>query len=205
MYEADQELAGRLLAGDERAFRRFMDQYAQRLAAFIARRCGDPSAVEDLVQNTLMRAVRALDQYRAEASLFTWLCQIACSEMHDQQRRTRRRIVTVSLQHVDAAGVVERLPDPQGFPGGLPEALRDQPVLDTLRRLPLRYARVLEWKYGDDASVEEIGRLLGVGVTAAQSLLARARQAFRAAWETRAAWGGEQTAPLPGEHTGRAR
>jgi RNA polymerase sigma-70 factor (ECF subfamily) len=188
VFKVDQELARRLLAGDERAFRRFMDQYAQRLAAFVTRRCSDPDAVEDLVQNTLIRAVRALDRYRAEASLFTWLCQIACSEIHDQQRRTRRRVVTVSLHSSGVSGVVDALPDPEGCPGGLPEALHDEPVLDTLRRLPLRYARVLEWKYGDDASVEEIGRLLGVGATAAQSLLARARTAFRAAWESRESW-----------------
>jgi DNA-directed RNA polymerase specialized sigma24 family protein len=47
---------------------------------------------------------------------------------------------------------------------------------------------VLEWKYGDEASVEEIGRLLGIGATAAQSLLARARSAFRETWEQRPHW-----------------
>jgi RNA polymerase sigma-70 factor (ECF subfamily) len=50
--------------------------------------------------------------------------------------------------------------------------------------LPSRYGDVLEWKYVDGKSVEEIGVALGIGHTAAQSLLARARVAFRGALET---------------------
>jgi RNA polymerase sigma-70 factor (ECF subfamily) len=48
-----------------------------------------------------------------------------------------------------------------------------------LDRLPNRYGEALEWKYVEGRSVEEIGDLLGIGHTAAQSLLARARVAFR--------------------------
>jgi RNA polymerase sigma-70 factor (ECF subfamily) len=48
-----------------------------------------------------------------------------------------------------------------------------------LDRLPNRYGEALEWKYVEGRSVEEIGDRLGIGHTAAQSLLARARVAFR--------------------------
>ena len=57
-------------------------------------------------------------------------------------------------------------------------------VQSLLDRLPSRYGDVLEWKYLEGRSVEEIGELLGVSQTAAQSLLARARTAFREALET---------------------
>ena len=53
-----------------------------------------------------------------------------------------------------------------------------------LDRLPARYGDVLEWKYIEGRSVEEIGQRLGVGQIAAQSQLARARVAFRDALET---------------------
>ncbi|MGB5131308.1 MAG: sigma factor-like helix-turn-helix DNA-binding protein, partial [Steroidobacteraceae bacterium] len=55
-----------------------------------------------------------------------------------------------------------------------------QAVLD---RLPAHYGDALEWKYMEGRSVEEIGERLGIGATAAQSLLARARIAFREALE----------------------
>ena len=48
-----------------------------------------------------------------------------------------------------------------------------------LDRLPGRYGDALEWKYVEGRSVEEISERLGIGQTAAQSLLARARVAFR--------------------------
>jgi RNA polymerase sigma-70 factor (ECF subfamily) len=48
--------------------------------------------------------------------------------------------------------------------------------------LPARYARALEWKYGDGFSVDEIARMLGLTTIAAQSLLARARVAFKQSW-----------------------
>ena len=62
--------------------------------------------------------------------------------------------------------------------------IRDPDHCAVLDRLPSRYGDVLEWKYIEGRSVEEIGVLLGVGQAAAQSLLARARVAFREALET---------------------
>jgi DNA-directed RNA polymerase specialized sigma24 family protein len=56
-------------------------------------------------------------------------------------------------------------------------------VRAVLDRLPANYGNALEWKYMEDRSVEEIGERLGIGTIAAQSLLARARTAFREALE----------------------
>ena len=56
-------------------------------------------------------------------------------------------------------------------------------VRAVLDRLPASYGDALEWKYIEGQSVETIGERLGIGTTAAQSLLARARAAFREALE----------------------
>ncbi len=58
-----------------------------------------------------------------------------------------------------------------------------QLIKNVLDRLPARYGDALEWKYVEGRSVEEIGTRLGIGHIAAQSLLARARVAFREALE----------------------
>ena len=63
-------------------------------------------------------------------------------------------------------------------------AERRRLIQSVLDRLPVRYGDVLEWKYVDGDSVEQIGERLGIGHTAAQSMLARARTAFREALET---------------------
>ena len=206
MFQKDLQLAHRLIDGDPHAFRLFIESYAQRLAAFVMRRTGaDHASAEDIVQDTLIRAVRALPQYRGEASLFTWLCQICRSEMVDQHRKTVRRPQTVSL---DANPRIAALVDAQAAPeerslhlsGAGDES--DGATLRSLALIPERFAQALEWKYGDEASVDEIGQMLGISSVAAQSLLARAREAFRDAWRTEC---GESPVEGSGAPPGRDR
>jgi RNA polymerase sigma-70 factor, ECF subfamily len=200
VFEDDKRLARRLLEGDHAAFDSFFERSAQRLANFVMRRSGlDPAAAEDIVQNAMIKALRSLQGYRGEASLFTWMCEICRSELANYHQKAERRAAHVSLDtDDDCRRTVLKL---VAAPALEPQASLDrdelaETVLRTLRNLPERYARILEWKYGDDLSVQEIGHMLGVTTIAAQSLLARARDAFRDAW--RELEPGEATVPRNG-------
>jgi RNA polymerase sigma-70 factor (ECF subfamily) len=185
VFEEDKQLVRRLLAGDERSFEQFFGRYSQLLAAFVLRRTQlDRATVEDVVQNAMIRAMNSLAQYRAEASLLTWMCQIARSELADQQRREQRRPKLASYDTDAALGELVAQTASAGAASGtaLAGGVRSEAVWQTLGSLPERQARALELKYGDDLSVEEIAVQMGMTVTAAQSLLARARGAFRDAW-----------------------
>lgn len=185
MFEEDKQLVRRLLAGDERSFEQFFGRYSQLLAAFVLRRTQlDRTAVEDVVQNAMIRAMNSLAQYRAEASLLTWMCQIARSELADQQRREQRRPKLASYDTDAALGALVAQTASAGAASGagLADGVHSEAVFQTLGRLPERQARALELKYGDDLSVEDIAVQMGMTVTAAQSLLARARGAFRDTW-----------------------
>jgi RNA polymerase sigma-70 factor (ECF subfamily) len=186
VYKEDRQLVARMLAGDARAFDAFFDAYAKRLAAFAGRRSTVPSAtIEDIVQNTLIKALRNLASYRGEAALFTWLCEICRNELVNLQRKVARQPEQESIDHSTAVSetVLElRAPDDQDPLTALEVADHRSAVAQALNGLPERYARALEWKYGDGFSVEEIARMLGLTTVAAQSLLARARLAFRNAW-----------------------
>jgi RNA polymerase sigma-70 factor, ECF subfamily len=173
-------------AGEQRAFDEFYRSNVPRLVAFTTRRSGlDPATVEDIVQNTLIKAMRNLGSYRGEASLFTWLTQICRHELADAIRKAARRPAHVSLEEPDQ---VLRLAhqlrlSPNREPSAQVEAeIHSATVFRTLNQLPERYALALEAKYGDGLSVEEIAKMLGVTTVAAQSLLARAREAFREQW-----------------------
>jgi RNA polymerase sigma-70 factor (ECF subfamily) len=156
------------------------------LVAFIARRSGlDDASVEDIVQNTLVKAMRNFNSYRGEASLFTWLTQIGRHELADALRKASRRPLHVSLQDSDQlVRLASQLRlSPNQEPAAQAEAeFEAAAVLEALNGLPERYALALEAKYGDGHSVEEIAAMLGITTTAAQSLLARARDAFRDRW-----------------------
>ncbi len=188
-YATDHELVAALLAGDERAFRSFFETYFPRLYRFVLPRLGrDAQASEEVVQAALIKAVRGLPGYRGEAALFTWLCQICRRQIADYLRAHKRysdNVVLIddspplraALESIEAPAADEPL-----HHYGHQETRRlVQSVLD---RLPSRYGDVLEWKYIEGRSVEEIGEALGIGHTAAQSMLARARSAFREALET---------------------
>ena len=122
-----------------------------------------------------------------EAALFTWLCQICRREIVDHLRAHRRyadRVVLIDDQP-DLRAAIESLEAPDEYDlvktyGRAEVGRLVQAVLD---RLPARYGDALEWKYVEGHSVEEIGARLGIGHAAAQSLLARARLAFRDALE----------------------
>jgi RNA polymerase sigma-70 factor (ECF subfamily) len=177
----ERELVRRMLGGDEAAFDEFFADYFPRLFRFAVRRLRDQNAAEDLVQNSLISAVRSLRSWRGEATLFTWLCTICRREIAAWEKRTSRR-VSVSLAEDDpglraaleSIGAAAEAPD-----AGLTRADTGRIVQLVLDHLPPRYSRALEWKYLQDLSVDDIAARLQCTSKAAESLLTRARGAFR--------------------------
>jgi RNA polymerase sigma-70 factor, ECF subfamily len=186
VYEADRELVARMRAGEQRAFEDFFRTSANRLAAFVARRSGlDSGSIEDIVQNSLIKAVRNLADYRGDAALHTWLTSICIHELADSLRRVARRPRHDSLDvpsNFTDSSLRLRIPDHQEPPGELDAAQGRAAVIRALNALPDRYAHALEAKYADGLPVDQVAAMLGLTVTAAQSLLARAREAFREQW-----------------------
>jgi RNA polymerase sigma-70 factor (ECF subfamily) len=187
VYEADRALIMRMRAGDQRAFDEFFNASAPRLLAFLARRSGmDSASIEDIVQNSLIKAIRNLDKYRGEAALFTWLTEICRHELADVSRKSARRPAHMSLEEPYADSYMEEH-QLQASQAAEPlwqvdAASQRSAVMKVLQRLPAHYAIALEAKYGDGMSVEDIARQLGLTRIAAQSLLARAREEFRERW-----------------------
>ena len=104
MYKSDLALVGRMRAGKQAAFDEFFYSSAPRLATFVARRSGlDAATVDDIVQNTLIKAVRNLASYRGEAALFTWVTTICRRELADVTRKAARQPRHDSLSGPTAA------------------------------------------------------------------------------------------------------
>jgi RNA polymerase sigma-70 factor (ECF subfamily) len=173
-----------MLAGDEDAFQEFFDAHFPRLYRFALTRVGDEDAAEDIVQSTLIQAMRKLGTFRGEGALFTWLVAICRREIAAWFERTGRR-PTVSLEE-DLPDVRARLEALANLATGPDEAMHRQEVGRLVRValdfLPTRYGDVLEWKYIDERSVSDIAGHLGVSPKAAESLLTRARHAFKEAF-----------------------
>jgi RNA polymerase sigma-70 factor (ECF subfamily) len=180
----DRDLVDAMLRGDERAFTTFFETYFPRVYRFALPRVNrNTDVAKDVVQVTLVKAMRSLGTWRGEATLFTWLCQICRRQIVDHVRSERRHSSKVVLiddsEEVRAALESIEAPASDNPLHGADRAELGRLVHAVLDRLPGRYGEALEWKYVEGRSVEEIGERLGIGQTAAQSLLARARIAFR--------------------------
>jgi RNA polymerase sigma-70 factor (ECF subfamily) len=184
----EQLLIRRMLGGDEQAFEAFFNAYFARVYRFaLPRLNGDVEATREVVQATLAKAMRRIADFRGESALFTWLCQICRREAVDHIRSRRRHLKHVVLidDRPDLRSAIDALEAPEEY--DLVKAYGREEVGRLVRvvldRLPSNYGDALEWKYMEGSSVEEIGERLGIGTIAAQSLLARARTAFREALE----------------------
>ncbi len=181
---SERELVRRILGGDERAFDEFFADYFPRLFRFAILRLRDPDAAEDIVQISLIAAVRNLGSWRGEATLFTWLCTICRREISAWEKRTSRRVIVPLAEDdpgiraaLESIGAAAEAPD-----AGLARADTGRIVQLVLDHLPPRYSRALEWKYLEDLSVDDIAARLQCTAKAAESLLTRARDAFRDAF-----------------------
>jgi len=95
---AERELVSGMLAGEERAFTAFFDDYFPRIYRFaLPRLGGDPDTCKEVVQTTLIKAMRNLASWRGEAALFTWVCQICRREIADHLRSVQRHAGHVVL------------------------------------------------------------------------------------------------------------
>jgi len=186
-YQSDKAVVGRMLGNDEAAFDHFFDTYSPKLYRFAVRRLdNDADAAEEVVQATLCKAITKLATYRGEAALFTWLCTFCRHEISAHYSRLRRTARETPL--------IEETPDIRAALESLGAATADSPddrlrrrelarlVQMTLDYLPDRYGDALEWKYIQELSVQEIALRLTVSPKAAESLLSRAREAFRDAF-----------------------
>ena len=184
MNTLDRELVRRLLSGDERAFTEFFDGYFPGLFRFALARTGrDEDAAEEVAQATLCTAIPKLGTYRGEAALFTWLCTFCRHEISSYYRRTSKHQPTVELVEDDpqVAAALDSLVAAKDD-GAESLVRRDETarlVHVLLDRLPVRYATALELKYIDGLSVREIASRLNLTAKAVESLLTRARDAFR--------------------------
>jgi RNA polymerase sigma-70 factor (ECF subfamily) len=182
----EQDLIDRMRRGEQRAFDQFFDAYATRLAAFAARRCPlDSAGLEDVVQVTMINAMRGLSSFRGGSTLFTWLCQICRNHLVDVRRKAERQPKVQSLEQLEESRPKDTVVELTDFRDPLDEAADDSTrsaVRRAVNQLPATYARILELRFGDDLTVPEIAKVLNLSESAAESRLSRARQAFRESW-----------------------
>lgn len=148
---------------------------------FYPRIGGNRSLAEDLTQDTLLSAVRSANTPTVEAELIPWLFSIARNKLIDHYRKQDRE-----RRHLG-----QRIDDDEfELHAGLPDLdLESMPVRDevitVLNELNPRFHAAIVLRYFDGCDVATVAQAMFLSETATQSLLARARNSFRAIWIAR--------------------
>ncbi|HWH71999.1 MAG TPA: RNA polymerase sigma factor, partial [Candidatus Sulfotelmatobacter sp.] len=179
--DAAEELAlmERVTGGDESALQTLYDRYADPLFAYLYHAVdGARPEAEEIWQDTLEAAIRTLPSYRGQSRFFSWLCSIARHKLADHWRRQSRLRQHLDLMAPeDLVRLLDDGPLPDEIVGQRATCLR---VVEVLGQLAPDYRTALVARYADGRSVEEIARLLDRSYKATESVLSRAKEAFRA-------------------------
>jgi len=160
-----------VLAGDQRAWRSWYEREYAPLEAYVLWRCGNGrDLADDVLQETWMTAVRGVRKFRPDAGSFrNWLRGIAANVLRNQLRSRQRKASRERPMNGEMVGEDSSHLDQE----------RSERIARSLDSLSDRYEQVLRMKYLDGMSMDEIGTVTGEAESAIESLLTRARAAFR--------------------------
>ena len=161
-------------AGDERAFRRLVEPYRHALEVHCYRMLGSAQDAEDMAQETLLRAWRALERFEPRAQFQTWLYRIATNACLDElERRPRRPQPVDPFPDRPSDETASQTYDPAAR-----YAIREGMELALLRaiqELPGRQRAVLIFRDVLGWTAPEVAEVLGSTVASVNSALQRAR------------------------------
>lgn len=176
----DSELVRRVQSGERNAYDLLVRKHQYRIAALVRRHVRDPAEAEDVVQETFLRAWRALPQFRGEAQFGTWLYRIAVNTARNHLASLGRRPPTEDIDDEESAAVrtAGRLHD-----GDSPEqeALRNETariVLAAVERLAPELREALTLREVEGLSYEAIAARMGCPIGTVRSRIFRARDAI---------------------------
>jgi RNA polymerase sigma-70 factor (ECF subfamily) len=184
--DADALLVERVRLGDARAFEMLVVKYQRRIERLIGRMVRDPELVQDIAQETFVRAWRALPQFRGESAFYTWLYRIAVNTTRKMLGQLRRDPLVseselTSVEDADETSRIENeLSDgttPEGLLASREIAAAVNAAIDALSD-DLRQAITLREVEG--LSYEEIAEVMNSPIGTVRSRIFRAREAIAA-------------------------
>jgi len=177
----------RILSGDRAAAEAFVEEHVDALFEFVHYRVGgDRATAEDVVQDTLLTALRSFEGFDGRSALYTWLCGIAKNKVRAERRKRRPTPLADVLDEADGEihAILARVAE-EPLPDWVLERQETADLVGaTLSSLPPDYRRALVEKYVEGITVAEMATRAGKGEKAAESTLHRARVAFAKVFET---------------------
>ena len=169
--DEDAAAVSRVLAGDPAAFDGIVRRWQARLVGLAWRFCRDRALAEDMAQEALVKAYRALARFRGESSFGTWLTAVAVNTYRSRLRSEGPPLVGLdpALVLSGGASVLERLADSQ----------RDEAVRRAVLTLPELYRDALVVYYFHEMDVGQAAATLAIAEGTLKARLHRGRELLR--------------------------
>lgn len=186
--DTDQQLVARTVAGDQRAYELLVIKYQRRIQRLIGRMVRDVDLVEDIAQETFVRAYRALHQFRGDAQFYTWLYRIAVNTAKKSLMGLKRNpVVTESVLHNASDNEEDETYRPQNelTTDETPETVLAAKevaaaVNAAMDALPEDLRQAVTLREIEGLSYEEIAEMMNCPIGTVRSRIFRAREAISA-------------------------
>ncbi|MDT7516167.1 sigma-70 family RNA polymerase sigma factor [Rhodoferax mekongensis] len=183
--DADWPLVERTIAGDQRAYGLLVLKYQRRVQRLIGRMVRDVDLVEDITQETFIRAYRALHQFRGDAQFYTWLYRIAVNTAKKALLELKRdRTVSESFfarDEEDETSVRQSEPSSDETPESVLAAKEIAGVVNSaMDELPEELRQAVVLREIEGLSYEEISLAMACPIGTVRSRIFRAREAISA-------------------------
>ena len=180
----------RLRARDERAFNELVQQYERRVFALVFRMLGNREEAEDLAQEVFVQVFKAIDQFRGDAKLSTWVYRIAVNLCKNRNKYLQRRHAH-QQDDIEALGDRAPMSSAKGTTAGSiarPDDMLvglqvERAVQEAIAELEPDFREALVLRDVEDLSYEEIGQITGLPDGTVKSRIHRARSQLRAVIE----------------------
>ncbi|MBV8618475.1 MAG: RNA polymerase sigma factor RpoE [Curvibacter sp.] len=184
--DSDLLLVQRTVGGDQRAFELLVLKYQRRVGRLVARMVRDSDLVDDVVQETFIRAYRALHQFRGEAQFYTWLYRIAVNTAKKALVDLRRNPVMSesayrSRDDDDETSPVENELSTEETPETVLAAKEIGATVNAaMEALPEDLRQAVTLREIEGLSYEEIAEVMNCPIGTVRSRIFRAREAISA-------------------------
>lgn len=164
--------------GDQRAYADLMNRYRESVYYMLLKMVNNSDDAEDLTIEAFSKAFRRLEQYTPQYAFSTWLFKIASNHCIDHIRKKRIRAISIDtgIQNSDGENYVipvkEDGLDPEET---MQKEERIKRMRDVVEKLKPRYKRLVELRYFEEKSYEEIAEVLELPLGTVKAQLFRAR------------------------------
>ena len=174
----DDALVKKAKGGDEVAYKKLVDKYRRALYFHILKMIKDKEQVNDLVQETFVKAFDNLSTYSTNYAFSTWLYRIATNHTIDYLRKKKLQTLSIDEPVQTRDGEMRmQLPDESaGTDRHIIRTQRQKIVQEAISDLPEKYRKVIQLRHMEEKSYQEIADVLDLPLGTVKAHIFRARE-----------------------------